>query len=180
MTTILKIGDVAWWANCGTKEVETPCPVCFGKRSVTVILGNDEHVQTPCEFCGKGYYGPRGVIDEWEWRAEPRQVTIKGVQTEQTASGMTAQYTFLENYIADDKDLFATEAEALARCAERIAEHKAEETRRREHMKEYDHRNYSWHVGYHRKEAKEAARRLEWHNARAIACKALAQTPVPA
>lgn len=175
----LKVGDTVWFAQCGTREVIRPCPVCFGKLAVTVILGNDEHIATPCDYCGKGYGGPTGVEREYEWIAKPTQITITGVTTEDRGNGPECSYRFHEGYCADQGELFDTKEEAEARCAVKAAEHAEDERKRREWRKESAHKSFSWHVGYHRKEVREAKRRLAWHEARVIACTARAKTPVP-
>lgn len=176
-TDLFSVGEPVWWAHCGQREVVHPCPVCFGKLRVTVILGNDEAISTPCDYCGKGYDGPQGIEREYEWVASPELVTVCGVSTEQDGSKTVARYKSA-GYILDQEDVFSTREEAVARCVERAAEHKADEDKRRTHMKEHSHKSFSWHVGYHRRQIKEAKRQLEWHEARAIACAGLARTPL--
>lgn len=177
---IFKVGERIWYAHCGTREVETPCPVCFGKMAVVVILGNDEEIKTPCDYCGKGYEGPRGVVKEFNWQASPEERAIVRVSLEDQGEIKRASYHFAGGYYCEDVDAFATKEEAEARCQERIAEHDAHETQRREALKEQAHRSFSWHVGYHRNCIKEAKRTLAWHEARAIACAQRAKTPIPA
>lgn len=178
MSEILKVGDTAWFARAGNLEVTRPCPVCFGKRVVRLELGNGELIATPCEYCGKGWDGPQGFEKDWEWVAAVEQVTISRVSIEQDGATQTAKYhTAIGHYIYDT-DLFPTKEEAETRVAVIIAEHVESERKRRECLKEYAHKNFAWHVGYHRREAKKAKASMEWHETRAIACKALAKTPV--
>lgn len=178
MNHIFPIGATVWIANCGIREVTHSCPVCFGKRVVRLELGNGELISTPCEYCGKGYEGPTGIEKQCEWVAKVEAHTITGVRTEQSGETTKASYTFGSQYIADDCDVFATREEAEARCVVRVAENAESERRRRESMKEYAHKNFAWHVGYHRKEAANHKRQAEYHEARAVACKNLAKTPV--
>jgi len=67
---MFKIGDVVYFASAGQRQVDIPCPVCFGKREVTLILGNGDSVELPCDYCGKGYDGPRGYVLEYEYAAK--------------------------------------------------------------------------------------------------------------
>jgi hypothetical protein len=41
---MFKIGDTVWVPDCGNRQKQIPCPVCFGKLRVTIILGNEETV----------------------------------------------------------------------------------------------------------------------------------------
>ncbi len=175
-----KVGDSAWWAHNGTKEVTHPCPVCYGKLSVTVILGNDESVVTPCDYCGKGYGGPTGVCKEWEWVAGACLVTISAIETNDSHEGKEVRYRTYNHSMIDASDLFDTKEEAEARCEVRRQEHAEDERKRREVLKEYSTKSFSWHVGYHRREVKNHERSLEWHKSRVIACTRLAKTPIPA
>jgi hypothetical protein len=171
----LKIGDRVWWATCGTKSVIKTCPVCFGKRQVGVILGDGTVIYTPCNFCGKGYEGARGVIEEYEWVAACEEITIDGKSVEEMASGQKVEYNYC-NYRIYPQDLFLTKEEAEKRCAENIEKHNKEQAELQKNRKTHSYKSYSWHVGYHRKEAERARKSAEWHEARAIACKALVKT----
>lgn len=178
MSATFPVGSTAWWAHCGQREVTRPCPICFGKRRVTVILGNDEMISTPCDYCRKGFDGPTGTETEFEWVASPELFFINSVQTECDDSKTSARYRDARGYCVDDADLFATRAEAEARCDVRIAENAEHERQRRECRKEHAKKSFSWHVGYHRKEVLRATRDLAWHSARVVACAARAKTPI--
>jgi hypothetical protein len=179
MNRKLTVGDRAWWANCGTREITEPCPVCFGKRKVLLILGNGEQIETPCDYCGKGLEGPRGVVTEFGWVAEPKIIIVGSVRSEETEGKTKHTYIFLGGYCADSEDLFDTEDEARARCAVRSEEQAEIEKKRKWHMKDQNLRSYSWHVGYHLRCARRAKSELEYHSAKAIICKAKAKEPKP-
>ena len=134
--TNLQINDTAWHASCGTKEVKITCPICFGKLKVILILGDDEWVETPCDFCGKGYSDPLGYINEYQWIAEPRTIVISGVSREETREGCKVTYQTYDNYNIDSDEIFATKEEAMIRCNEKIAERGEEERKRIEWGKE--------------------------------------------
>ena len=179
MNPLFKVGDTAWWAQNGTVEKTNPCPVCFGKLAVTVILGNGESIQTPCDYCGRGYEGPKGGEKECAWESRPVLFTITGIETQNDGVKQTARYHAPAGYVIDDEDVFATEEEAAAKCKRNADEHNEQERQRREVIKEQAHKSFSWHVGYHRRCIKDLKRQLEWHEARAIACASRAKTPLP-
>ena len=68
-------------------------------------------------------------------------------------------------YRADESLLFETEAAALAKAQE-IAVQADQEERDRINQKEKPTRTWSWHVHYHRREIKDAQRRIEYHTSR--------------
>lgn len=159
------INDTVWIAQCGQKEVRHYCPVCYGQLFVTLILGNGDEIRTPCDYCGKGYEGPKGYVLEYEWVAEARQVTISN-KTKREIDGKT-EYDF-SSYDAYFHEAYDTKEEAEAKTLENIKNHKEDERKNIEWRKSHNHKTYSWHVGYSLKEIKEAKRKLDWHNARVI------------
>lgn len=171
----LKIGDIAWWASVGQKQVNIPCPVCYGELKVTLILGNNECFETPCDFCGKGYSGPLGYVTEYQWIAEPKVIVIDGISSECGSDGCKVRYKTYDNYSIDAEELFETKGEAQAKCDERVAEHDAEEKARIARGKENDKKSYSWNVGYYRSQIKKAKRDIEYAEARLIPCQAKAK-----
>ncbi len=173
----LKIGDQVWWATCGNEQVNILCPVCFDKKYVIVILGNDEHIQTPCEMCRKGCSEPYGYITEYKWAAKCEEVCIERISFEEDFNGKSdIKYRIAPGYCVYPKDLFGTKEEAENRCQEQIKEHEAEEKKKLEWSKEKANNSYSWHVGYHTKEANRAKKDFEYHSQRAINCKMRAKT----
>jgi hypothetical protein len=163
------VGDPIWFANCGTREIQISCPVCFGKKAVRVELGDGSLVTTDCQMCGLGFEPPRGFVTQWEWIAEPKREVIERKSVEENRGERAIQYQSRTCY---SREAFSSKEEAMARCLELAAEHAAEEKERLEWSKEKAHKSYSWHVGYHRREAKELRRRAEFHDARAVACQA--------
>ena len=64
------VGDIVFYASNDSREERIPCPVCFGKLQVIVILGNGTEVLVDCGYCGKGYEGPKGYVTKYV--REPR------------------------------------------------------------------------------------------------------------
>jgi uncharacterized Zn-finger protein len=167
---IYSVGDKVWLARCEHEEKEVLCPVCFGKYKVTVILGNGDHVEVDCDFCGKGFSGPRGVVTDYHYRSNPELVTITAVTRRQSEKGEEVEYhsgcRFLE--VAN---LFDTKEEADKRSEELRAEYEESFMRRLEANKADNHRGYTWAVGYHMREARRHREDAERHEQRARVCK---------
>lgn len=171
------IGETVWHACCGDKELKKACPVCFGKLSVRVELGNGDMVTTPCDYCGKGWEGPRGVVTEYEWHAASEAFIITGKDVSERDGDRQVTYRTINRY-ASAEDVFSTREEADAHCAIKIAEEEAIQKKRMEFTKENAKKTFSWHVGYHMRCAEKARKELAYHEAKAIHSKARAKTPV--
>lgn len=158
------IGDSVWIAGHKNTTVKKDCPICFGRRSVRLILGDDSEWETPCEFCGKGFEGPRGWVEVYEWENRAFETKITGMHVSTVDA---VKYDIADGW-ADAENMFATESEALERCAVLKAEWEKQEAKNMESRKEYDKKDYSWHVGYHRRCLKEAQRQVAYHEAKAV------------
>ena len=170
------VGDKVWWADCGTRQVRKDCPVCFGRLEVTLLLGNGEAVILPCDYCGKGFDGPRGYTVEYEYVAEPKEIFIREVRTVDRGAEATHEYFTTEgypsyNYILYIDDIFDTEQEARERCRERIRKYEEEQFNQIECIKAQKHKSFSWNAGYHMREVKRAKRQVEYHEKMARICK---------
>lgn len=170
-----KIGDVVYTVNVGMHEKTVPCPVCFSKCAVTVILGNGEAIETPCGYCGKGFTAPRGVVTEHEFSAlDPRAHVVTGIVVEP----YTVRVYLGNTFTPSQDDCYATFEEAEAAGQAAVDRHAAEEEERMVRSKESTAKSYSWHVGYHLREAERNRERAEYHERRAKACKVLAKSDV--
>jgi hypothetical protein len=174
-----KIGDEAWFARWTPRQVTALCPVCFGRRSVTVMLGDESPVIVACHYCAAGFEGPRGSTVEWEHDPVAQKVTVREVHVDEVrdGSGVERRVRYLlssEAGWADDGDLFTNEAEALARAKARTAERFAWEDSAefKKHRKSRALNDAIWAVGYHRREAKRCREEAARHEARAALARA--------
>ncbi len=153
------------------QQVRETCPVCFGKRKVTLTLGNDDTVTLPCDYCRCGYEGPTGYVTEYRYvtAVEPR--TITGVRIEETSAGEKREYSSGYQGL-DIWDIFDTEEEALERCKFKVEEKKREEATRVECLKKQARKSFSWNAGYHIREVKRKEKEIEYHREKAVLCKA--------
>ena len=144
------------WASAHAEE-RRPCPVCFGNRSVMLILGNGEHVPVECDMCDIGFEGPRAFVTGYSPQSGIRECTVTTLEERYPGK-------WYVNHQGADQ-VFATrdEAEGLRQelHAKAVA---AAENRYTDNT--YQRKKLTWKVGYHRREIADATQRLAWHEAR--------------
>ncbi len=166
-----KIGDTIYVSKFGRRGIKIECPVCFGKKNITLILGNDDSVIMPCEFCKDGLGTPaKGYVTENRMDAGASAAVISKVSIEQTADGCKVEYQS-GSYRYYSKDVFATEDEALAESKLRADKYNLEHETKAEFIKGKPDKNYSWNAGYHLRLVKNAERDIEYHSKMAKICK---------
>ena len=166
------VNDTVWLARFNHEQVTKPCPVCFKTRQVTLILGNGDKVILPCNYCERGYIPPSGVITEYEYVAEARQIRITQVDSEETEDGTKYRYHSSPNYYHDDGNLlFDTAEEAQIKSLELKEKYEKEQLTRTENIKKSKHKSFSWNAGYHIGEAKRDRKSAEYHEKMAVICK---------
>lgn len=157
-----QIGDVKWLPVHQPTQVTLPCPVCAGARAVTVVLGDGERVGVLCEACGKGFDGPRGIIQEWEYAPAAARFEIARVRSMHddrwSVESTTGGY-------ADFNELVDTESEALAISTRKCAE-QFESNMRSRQRKRKDVANATWSIRYHREQIADLQRQIRWHESR--------------
>lgn len=165
------INDKVWHANRKSTEERATCPECFGKRYLTVILGDGSQVTIDCAGCASGYDPPQGYVTYHKQGVDVRLVTICKV----TIYSEYAEYGFDGtescHHVAKDTDLFSTKKEAEVRARELAKEWNREQLAKI-HRKEKNHRDWSWHVHYHRKQIRNAEKTIEYAKAKLDAAKA--------
>ena len=165
-----KVGDTVWYAKCGSFNVSEICPVCFGELKVTLILGNGDHVELPCDYCGKGYEAPTGCVTEHRFIAEPVLQTITRVEIISNMEGENREY-YSSYSILPEEDIFDNEKDAALRAAERAEKYNNDVKSRNFHVKGYSNKNYSWCAGYHLRNAKKCEEEAARHRRDAVICK---------
>lgn len=82
MTKVYKVGDWVWYATYESEEIKVPCPVCYGNKVVTVILGNGDEVAVECDYCGKGWQNALGYVTDYQRnpKAEQQQITKRRIE----------------------------------------------------------------------------------------------------
>jgi len=167
-----KIGDKVWHARyLRGVAVQVPCPVCYGKLKVTLILGNGDRIELPCDYCGKGTYGiPTGYDTEYQTVNEPEQITIEEMDVKITSNGENVEYR-VGHRIYYEKNLSAIREEAVLRSDELRKEYEESEKKRNDYIKEDVKKSFAWNAGYHLRKAKSAETEAEYHRGKAKLCK---------
>ena len=162
------VGDIVWVPDCGNERVPIPCPVCFGKKEVTLILGDESMVVLPCEGCGNGFEGPRGFVMEYRPNVGASQRIIKEVRVKNTASGQEIEYLSNEGWILRPESTFSTKEEAEKNSVAKKEILEKEESLRVKHK---DSKSYSWNALYHMRQVKDAQQKIDYHSKMARICK---------
>jgi hypothetical protein len=167
------IGDRPWLATVGRKSVERSCPICAGKKQVTLILGTEESVILPCSYCAPGYEEPRGWVTEYEFISNAEQLTICEMRVKSNSDGEKREYIFSGNrYVDDENKLHHTREEALVECEVLCKQIEHDENTRSEYIKADKKKTFSWNAGYHLREAKRDEESAARHRRQAALCKA--------
>jgi len=165
-----KIGDKVWVAGWGQIAKDVPCPACYTKREVTLILGNGDHIILPCEGCSQGYMPPTGYVTEYEFSSEPEIHIITGIETRQTEKGVDVEYRASQYCLPADR-VFDNESDARAEGEKMAAEQHEKERTRAEYIKHDKNKKYSWNAVYHLREAKRKRKEADGHEEKAKLCK---------
>jgi len=154
------IGDKIWYAGRKSTEETVVCPECFGKKYLTVILGDDSRVTIDCAGCASGYGPPKGYVTYYKQYIDISPIVIDRVEINREYVEYGFNKTDCSCRIAKDTDLFDTREEAEIRAKE-LAEEWNQEQLDMIHRKEKNNRSWSWHVHYYRKEIREAEKTIE-------------------
>jgi len=163
-----EIGQTIYWVDSGVhKEKEIPCPICYGKLSVTIILGDGSQERSECGYCAHGIEGPHGTMKTWKPSADIMSGVITGISNR-------AGWTYEIGYSSiQENELFKTKAEAEPLQKVKLVE----ETERAQKWFEDSYKQATkkqiWSTGYHRRCIKDAKRQIEWHELRLQRIKAL-------
>lgn len=159
-----EIGDKIWTARTSKNNSYIKCPDCFGKKFLTVILGDDSQVTIECGECRDGYLGASGHIHTWQHTAEVDCSTISGIEAQLDEDGVE----LIDYRVGGSRayrrytqwEVFDSEEEAKE-CAEKMV---IEETvRELEHFKRKvkGDKNWAFSISYHRGRIRKAKKEIE-------------------
>lgn len=164
MTPRFAISSIVWRAAWESTPATVVCPDCGGEGRIRCLLHDDSMVSVECRGCSHGYEPPSGRLNVWD----RKPLAKKGVVVGMEISSDKLEYRVTDGetvWIVPDEHIFSTEDEASA-CAVTMAETADREERERIATKEKDTRSWAWNVHYHRREIREAWRRIEYHTAK--------------
>jgi len=152
-----KLGDNVWVASIERYTESILCLECFGKKSLTVILGDDSRVEIPCVGCACGYDPPTGFMSHAQYKPDVRRETIIRIEVEPDK----IEYLTQNSHLFKDSEVFDTEEEAEKRAIILMNEHNEEE-KKRMYCKERPSRTWAWNVHYHRKQIRDAEKTIAY------------------
>ena len=155
-----EIGRTYYLPNHQPEKIQVPCPVCYGKKRVEIILGNDERVSVECDGCGLGFDGPRGFVHDYSYSPQVTPFTIAAVAS---MHGDDWYVISTDGKQANWKCLKESESEALQECVERAREMVDENMRRSATSNKRKLKSKTWSVRYHEGIIKDIERKIAWH-----------------
>lgn len=158
-----KLGDMVYWVESSAHyQKQIPCPMCFGKRFVTIILGDDSQERIECGFCQRGLESPSGTATTWEPSAHILSGTITGVSSR---DGLKYEVGFGYRSIYEC-ELFPDEQSAESLRLVKFEEEKARADFWFMESFVTAKKKQVWSAGYHRECIKREKRTIEWHELR--------------
>src|SRR3990167_6959511 len=154
-----QIGQKLWSPSYTSQQVTVKCPACFGKRVVTIIYGDNEHVIVDCDACIRGCENPTGYIQNYNLVPKAQPFIIKQIE-----SMFDNIWTFKseDGVSAPSNELYETENEALEIAQKRATEN-YEQNMRSRLSKRARTKKGSWTITYHRQCIKDLEIQLAWH-----------------
>ena len=161
-----KMGDLVFWVESGVHgERKIPCPICCGKRFVTIILGDNFKEKIVCGACSFGFNPPCGEVSAYDPYSQIQSGFISGISTR---NGV--RYEIGYNCIEEHK-LFIDEEDAnKEREVQAVEVGKRAHAWREENLVSHK-KNQVWSVGYHRRCIQEKEEQIEWHERKLLRIK---------
>jgi len=156
-----QIGQQVWRASWTTTENYVTCPDCGGTGRIRVTFHDETQVSIDCQRCTYGYNTPTGTLKVYDRKAIAVPTTIIGMEVD----GGKLKWKTNDCYQVDEVDLFDNEADCLKRAEVMAVEADAQE-REKIQKKEKDTRSWAWNAQYHKREIKEAQKKIEYHTAK--------------
>lgn len=155
-----EFGQEIWYVDTSHEPRYIPCVDCFGKRYLTVILGDDTKLTVPCETCKQRGWDDysSGILEVFDYAAVPIQATVNRIEFKRDG---TIEYGVENRYSLDESEIFLNREDAEIR-AKQVEQEKTAESENKYKNKEKDTRSWSWHVTYHRRQIEDAKRTVEY------------------
>jgi hypothetical protein len=149
------------------EQVLIECPECNGDKFVTVLAGRNPPVTVACENCKAHGLGleefSRGTVVQNIARGSVLTAKITGIEIRNDGR---VEYRTSKG-IFDQSHIFALGSQLAQLSADLMAKEYNDAEAERHTRKHRCDRTWAWNASYHRKEIKEAQRRLEY-NTRAL------------
>lgn len=119
ITTKFSIGDTVYHASTKSENKQHPCPDCLGARKWQVKSPAGREYSISCPRCASTYMSDRDIsLDYSVFAPSVRRLTIGQVRAQAGGDDTKNEYMCRETGVGSgtlyyERDLFATEAEAL-------------------------------------------------------------------
>lgn len=172
MAIRFQIGDPVFVATFEAHETWIECPDCAGTGRIRCMLPDDTMVSIECECCRRGYEGPFGRLLVYERKPFVCETVISGIEMREDG----IEWRTRCSYLVKDANIFASRDDAMRR-AEEIAAEQDRAERERIATKEKNTKSWAWNVHYHRREIREAEKRIAYHKAKLAVASLKAKEP---
>ncbi len=164
-----KIGQTVFVVDASPyAQTEIACPVCYGKLSVTLILGNGEHQDIECDYCSRGYHGPSGTVMDRAPHSSVAEKAVTGISHDQYGDRWRVE---CDGFTEDPANIFINAEMAEAYRARRHLEVEKTAADMNTDRRSHGGKTLPWSVGYARREIKDCERRIAHHKAKLSAHK---------
>lgn len=157
--------------HCHTQE-SVVCPDCGGTGRLRVTFHDETTVSIPCENCSRGYEPPTGKILVYCAKGQSIEGTISGIETTNHQIEYWISYyhvgekeVFKTRNLVKEENVFLSNEDAQLN-ADKLASEYEQEERAKIFRKQKDTKSWAWNASYHRKEIKDAERKLEHHRSK--------------
>lgn len=154
------IGDTYYLPICRPEQIEVLCPTCYGKKMVTLILGNGEMIDVQCQGCGLGHESPRGVITEYSHTPKVEEFVIASIESMHGGRWYVRSTTHSTTAFEELCTLYNT---AMEVSQAHVVKQREQNMRNSEARTKHQRENETWTVAYHEKCMKDLERKMEWH-----------------
>ncbi len=134
--------------------------MCFGKRFVTIILGDESQTKIICGFCSHGLEEATGTATVWEPSARIGSGVISGVSIKDGIKYEVGWKTVSEHYV------FSNESDAEV---QREIQYNFEVERSKKWFENSFincRTSQIWSAGYHKNCIASAEKTIQWHKLR--------------
>jgi hypothetical protein len=134
--------------------------MCFGKRFVTIILGDDSQTKVSCGFCERGCEGSTGTATVWEPSARIETGVISGKSTRYGIKYEVGYRTVSASNAFSNAEL--AESERVKQYALMV------EVANKYFQDSFVNckRKQVWSAGYHKNCIASSERAIKWHRLR--------------
>ena len=158
---IFKIGDTVWTCSLKEHKNRIPCPVCFTKKKVTLVLGDDTEVQLDCRWCQSGFDPPAGYIEDgYLLGKDVVQRIITGIDQRSKNDDTRITYWFSGQGFGAER-VAETREEAMQKATSEAEKYTTNNRVGRENRKHKEYESYSWNAGYYMRQAKRGLKDYE-------------------